>query len=654
MMRRWLGIAVIVAIALPVAGAAVFLATFDADRFRPEIEAAVTQAIGRKLTIGRPIRLAIGLKPRLELDGIVLANAAWGTRPEMVKVAEVSAAADLVPLLSGRLRIDRVALRGLDLWLESDAQGRGNWLFSTEARPAGEKPAAPPPIDIGGIVATDVRVTWVGQDRTRRTLVLDRLEASGEGAEAPVDVQLAGTLDGHRLRVLARLDPPAQLMAGDKPYALNLNGQVGPLLLAIQGTIGQPHAARGLDFGLSAEAGEAGELARLVGAAPPGKLGALSVKTRLKDTAQGYVLDGLALKLGASTVTGSVEINPGARHYVGARLKADVFDLAPLQAPTGAKPAPAPARNGRVIPDHALPNQLPDEVELFVDLAIGRVIGAGAEIRDLAAQVTLGGGKVTLRKLEARVHGGQVSANGEYQVGGGAPRLGLRGGTRGLDLGQALKAGGVTELFAGTLDVEFDLRGRGATLRQMAASLDGGFGALVPKGEIANQWLDLIAADLVAKLVSGGKSDRMVLNCAAVQVIAKQGRIDSQLLLLDTPTVTVSGGFAVTLANEALAGRIEPRPKEASLLSLAVPVILSGTLASPGIAVEKTALAKAGAALALSTVIGPLALLGTTAKAGAEDKNPCARIVSVRPGVSPPRPAPAPPPQGQAPQRRRP
>ncbi|MSP51864.1 MAG: AsmA family protein, partial [Alphaproteobacteria bacterium] len=116
-------------IAIAIAGAAIVLATFDADRYRPEIAAAFAAATARELTLGGPIKLAISLTPAIELRDVKVANAPWDSRLDMVRVARVAVAAELLPLLSGQICVTKVSVEGLDVLLETNAKGEPNWLL---------------------------------------------------------------------------------------------------------------------------------------------------------------------------------------------------------------------------------------------------------------------------------------------------------------------------------------------------------------------------------------------------------------------------------------------------------------------------------------------------------------------------------------------
>jgi uncharacterized protein involved in outer membrane biogenesis len=118
------------------------------------------------------------------------------------------------------------------------------------------------------------------------------------------------------------------------------------------------------------------------------------------------------------------------------------------------------------------------------------------------------------------------------------------------------------------------------------------------------------------------------VSCAVAQFDLKNGLATAQALLLDTRRVTVTGSGTVNLANEVLALRLDPKPKEVSLLSLANPVLVGGTLSDPTFRPDPAGVAKGLGGAALGLAMGPIGLLIPFVSAGTGDNNPCAKLLS--------------------------
>ena len=83
---KWIagGLAVAV-VAVLVAGYAA-LAALDLESYRGEIERRAENATGRELTLDGAMSLSMGFSPTVEVSGVRLANADWGSRPQMATI----------------------------------------------------------------------------------------------------------------------------------------------------------------------------------------------------------------------------------------------------------------------------------------------------------------------------------------------------------------------------------------------------------------------------------------------------------------------------------------------------------------------------------------------------------------------------------------
>ena len=93
-------VALVVAVA--VAGVAI-LSTMEFEELRAVIEAEAKEATGRELEIAGSIDLKISLTPAIALEDVRFANAAWGSRADMVSSRRVELEVAPVPPLPGGL-----------------------------------------------------------------------------------------------------------------------------------------------------------------------------------------------------------------------------------------------------------------------------------------------------------------------------------------------------------------------------------------------------------------------------------------------------------------------------------------------------------------------------------------------------------------------
>jgi hypothetical protein len=107
-----------------------------------------------------------------------------------------------------------------------------------------------------------------------------------------------------------------------------------------------------------------------------------------------------------------------------------------------------------------------------------------------------------------------------------------------------------------------------------------------------------------------------------------EGRAEIEDLLLDTQRITVAASGILNLETEELDVVMVPRPKRASLVSLANPVRIWGTLAEPEVSVTRVPRRGrlAGAGL-LAGLVNPAFLIFALSDTGTGQANPCETVV---------------------------
>jgi len=160
-------------LALLAAAALFIVLTFDPNKYKAEIAAAVSQATGRELTISGDIRLTLFPWLGVELGAMELSNApGFGSEP-FVSITSAAVKVKLLPLLRKEVQAEAVTLTGLRLHLRRDAAGRNNWAdlvaaSKGEATPEPGVSSAAPVLagfTLGGINLRDA--TLVFDDRAK-------------------------------------------------------------------------------------------------------------------------------------------------------------------------------------------------------------------------------------------------------------------------------------------------------------------------------------------------------------------------------------------------------------------------------------------------------------------------------------------------------
>jgi hypothetical protein len=224
-----------------------------------------------------------------------------------------------------------------------------------------------------------------------------------------------------------------------------------------------------------------------------------------------------------------------------------------------------------------------------------------------------------------------------------------------LEVASLLKDLETKEVLEGRLDGEIELSGKGKSIAEWMAGLNGRTVLVMGKGRLQDKYLDILGADLarsILRLISPFKKgeDFTQLNCLVNGFEVKQGLAVCTALVLDTPQMSLAGAGDIDLKTEKLNLSIHPSPKEGvgvgaekvslSLGELTKPFKLGGTLAHPSLVIDTTqALTTVGKAIGGVALLGPAGILTALASAGPGDANACLTAIESakkkgEPGVS--------------------
>ena len=668
-------IIVAVVVVVAIGGAVAYVATIDVNQYKPQIAAAVKDQTGRDLAIKGEIKLGL-FPPAATVSGVSFQNASWGSRPTMATVDSFAAQVQLMPLIfGGNIKVDRLVLKGVDVLLETDRQGRGNWEFAA-AKPAAPAPAptptapgkpaagAPQLPEFAEVRLDDVKLTYRdGATGKTTTAAVRSLEASAPGG-GPLKIKMAAAYNNEPVELAGTLGQLSELAAPSRPWPVQLTFAMAGAKGAVDGAIKQPMQGKGFDLKFKAEAPDIAAMAKRFGAEVP-LTGPMQVSARVTDPAPNrYAVSELKAAAGGSDLAGDVTATVGGpKPVITANLSSTKVDLAKLApageksagdkgAPPAGKPGAGAAGDGRVFSDDPLPFEALNAADADVKYRAQEILAQGTTIRNLNVALVLRNGELKVTPLSAGVGGGTINADLTMAARGQSLTGKISG--KAIQLGNLLKETKTsTYLNDGVTDLDVDFRGAGKSMRQLMAGLSGRALVLVGKGEIESKYVDLLGADVVRVLTPlQGSQAQTRLNCGVIRYDIAGGKADSKVFVIDTGRMTVVGEGNINLASEQIAMLVTPKPKDAAMVSLAVPIRVGGTLGKPSFSPDPAAAAKGVAgAVAGSVLLGPVGVIAPLVSGGqAKAADPCAEATALATGQKPPTaagPAPAQPAQQQ-------
>lgn len=163
---------------------------------------------------------------------------------------------------------------------------------------------------------------------------------------------------------------------------------------------------------------------------------------------------------------------------------------------------------------------------------------------------------------------------------------------------------------AGLLSARLKVTGRGRSTADMLATLDGNIGASMRDARVSHLIVEVGGIDIAQALGVVLRGDDMLpVNCAAADIVAKNGVLTPRALLIDTPDSMIVVDGRVSLTDETLDLRLTVSPKDFSPATLRTPVHVTGPFSAPEVELEKGPLGRKLAASILLGLINPLAAL---------------------------------------------
>jgi uncharacterized protein involved in outer membrane biogenesis len=248
---RWKWIPITFGLLLIVILGTVYLISvkYDYNKLKPRIVRMVRDATGRDLKLGGNIEVAFGFLPKLVVTNVSFGNAAWGSQPAMIKVERLEAQARLLPLLLGHVELLHMGISGVDMLLETDPTGRGNWDLAPDHRSATNSGGFKVPrIDVASIRIENLRITFRnGATGSETRSSLARLELENQETLHALSLDLRADYYGQPVALSGKIGQISVLLAGQR-FPVDLSGQISNAAFEISGTIEDVLHLTGIDL----------------------------------------------------------------------------------------------------------------------------------------------------------------------------------------------------------------------------------------------------------------------------------------------------------------------------------------------------------------------------------------------------------------------
>ncbi len=548
--------------------------------YRGYAEREASDALGRKVTVGA-LMIGWGDPLSIEIRDLRIANAPWGTRPEMVTLEHLYAQIDVRPLLQGVIRYRRLDVTRPEIMLERDEKGTGNWEFAGGGGGSvgglgivpKDRTQFPTLLDF---TLHDATVTYRTTSGKLLVTALKQAAIQTSGDDQPVTLTADGAYNDLPATLKATTDSFITLRNGAVPFGEEFTVSNKDSLIAFDG-----HLMKPLDFDEIDQAAltiDTQNLGKLLEAFDAGLPAAFPAKFNgtLSHSGDHWQIDGIQGVMAENPVTGRFILDEGPRGGTDKMAIKARYDSLDLDSMLGKKKASKDSDWKSIaltLPDKTAP-------EIKADLAAKRLKYGKTTLAGFALVGTGGPGAIDIDSIKFDLAGTTFEANGTAKSAGKATRLRVNAGLPGGNLTDLLKTLGIaTSEIAGRISARIALDATAATLGEVLSQGQGSAVFAMTEGKVSRDVLEKASVDLrtIFRKGEGMSAVRCLLGVATV----KNGVAQISPLILRTGEAVLTGGGTIDLAKGSLDLTIRSDPKSTGFFALDIPIRISGGLDAP-------------------------------------------------------------------------
>jgi AsmA protein len=600
----------------------------DVQKYKPVLESKVTDATGRPFSVGDDLRLSLFPWAGVSFSDLRLGSPAGFAEKEFVTIKSFEVRVKLLPLISKDIQIKRFVVNEPRIHLVTDKTGRANWEQPEQPKPPPkdtptQKEAQPPAEDtgrfdlpisaltVGNLAINNGSALW--DDRKggiRREISQINLALKDVSLERPVTLAFSALLDQKPISIEGTVGPIGQgFQAKTIPIELSLKA-LKQLAMRLKGSLENPLTNPGVNMDIDiAEFSPRDLLAALgqefpVKTSDPKALNRIALKTRVKADAGNVSLSNGTMSLDQSKLTFSAAASDFSRPSLKFDLDLDQIDLDRYLPPPGGQP-PAGKSSAGAKPRAEKPDYAPLRRMILDGTAkIGRLTASKARVEDVLLQIKAKDGVISLDPIKLKMYQGNATGKAVLNVATDTPKSDLNLRINDIQVNPLLKDVLEKDFLEGRTNADIALTLIGDAPEQIKKTLNGKGDLRFNDGAIVGIDLASMARNVQSAFgmgsQQGGQRPRTDFTELAVPFTVQNGVANTAGSSLKSPFIRILAAGTADLVKETLDFRVEPKAvasitgqgDAAQRSGLMVPVLVSGTFASPKFRPDLSAAAK--------------------------------------------------------------
>ena len=560
----------------------------DPNDYREDIQAIVKEKTGRDLTINGDLSLSVFPWLGIGINNVSLSNAAGFKAEHFAEIREANIKVKLLPLLSEKVEVSTLVLKGMSLHLAKNKAGKTNWDDMVQASGESHEETshsedgtssakALGAIAIGGIQVEDANVSWIDASKGEQYNLEDLdLTTDAFSLDKPMGMDLALTVDSRKPKATVRLKLNGDLVVNS---ALN-KVEIQDLALLIDAA-GEPVPNGAMKIDITSHL-----TADLAGA------GSLSLKP-------------LTIKFDDSTLSGNVSVNQFEKPAIGFDLAIDTINVDRYLPKTDDVANKEQASSVAVPPPAAvalIPVQTIRDLNVNGLLNVQSLVVNGLAAESASVKIRAKNGVLNTEQRVEAFYNGQYEGKTTIDARQNMPRISVKEEVTGVNIEPLLVDLMGESKLSGVANIKADLTTRGNTVPAFKSALNGTANFSFDDGTIKGidvgalmKQAEAVLKGNVGALAEQGKGETAFAKMSgSTQII--NGLAKNRDLLVTSPLVNITGEGSANLVSEALDYRLTLQRTKAlseaekadskDLKNVLVPVNVAGTFAKPRIQLD--------------------------------------------------------------------
>jgi uncharacterized protein involved in outer membrane biogenesis len=411
-----------------------------------------------------------------------------------------------------------------------------------------------------------------------------------------ITMKLDGTIDKTPVKLFITGAPLVEYVKDQKEIPLTIDAELLKSQISFASTVQLPITNRDISLSLkltSERIDNFNEMFRLD--LPP--IGPVSLESKLDITKQGYDLSTLNVKVGESSLNGSLKLNTSLKKpkldisLISQLIQLDDFDTGETdEAAKEQSEADAEKESTEQASDEKTEEKDAGDRKNLLSYEVLNAFDADIKIEakdvksgedDLGSalmKIGLKDTRLAVEPLAINVPGGKVQVNMDYTPSPTDVTFNMTADIEEFDVGVMVRRKKPESDMGGKFTLDAELHSQAPDLVSVMENANGHFDfALVPKN-FSSGIIDLWAVNLLSAIMDKStEKDKSEINCVVVRFGIKDGLMEEKAIYLDTTNMRIAGKSEINFKTQELDIKMAPKAKNPEFFSVAIPIKIKGS-----------------------------------------------------------------------------